>query len=247
MPDRISLPSTTTACLFDLDGVLTRTATVHAAAWKQAFDPLLAQQTEPQQPFDAVADYAAYVDGRPCEDGVRTFLASRGITLADGGPGDRPDARTVHVLAARKDAIFLRLLAEDGVYVYLESVRFVRAVRSAGLHRAVVSSSVHCAQILSAAGIGDLFEVRIDGIVAAREYLDGKPQPGTYLAAARALGVRAADAAVFEDALAGMDAGRSGGFGFVVGIDRADQAEALRAHGAGVVVTELSQLLEASA
>ncbi|MFI7194109.1 HAD-IA family hydrolase [Nocardia nova] len=247
MPDRISLPSTITACLFDLDGVLTRTATVHAAAWKQAFDPLLAQQTEPQRPFDAVADYDAYVDGRPREDGVRTFLASRRITLADGGPGDRPDARTVHVLAARKDAIFLRLLADDGVHVYLESVRFVRAVRAAGLHRAAVSSSVHCAQIVSAAGIRDLFEVRIDGIVAAREYLDGKPQPGTYLAAARALGVRAADAAVFEDALAGMDAGRSGGFGFVVGIDRADQAEALRAHGAGVVVTELSQLLEASA
>ncbi|MGA4790685.1 HAD family hydrolase [Nocardia sp. AB354] len=247
MPDRISLPSTITACLFDLDGVLTRTATVHAAAWKQAFDPLLAQQIEPQRPFDAVADYDAYVDGRPREDGVRSFLASRGITLADGGPGDRPDARTVHVLAARKDAIFLCLLAEDGVHVYPESVRFVRAVRAAGLHRAVVSSSVHCAQILSAAGIADLFEVRIDGIVAARDHLDGKPQPGTYLAAARALGVRAADAAVFEDALAGMDAGRSGGFGFVVGIDRADQAEALRAHGADVVVTELSQLLEASA
>ena len=244
MPDRISLPSTITACLFDLDGVLTRTATVHAAAWKQAFDPLLAQANEPQRPFDAVADYDAYVDGRPREDGVRTFLASRGIVLADGGPGDPSDARTVHALAARKDAFFLRLLAEDGVHAYPESVRFVRAVRAAGMHRAVVSSSVHCAQILSAAGIADLFEVRIDGIVAARDHLDGKPHPGTYLAAARALGVQAAAAAVFEDALAGMDAGRSGGFGFVVGVDRADQAEALRAHGADVVVTELSQLLE---
>ncbi|MGW1071905.1 HAD family hydrolase [Streptomyces sp. NPDC002537] len=244
----LGLPSGIRACLFDLDGVLTRTATVHAAAWKEMFDAFLRLRDGPDyRPFDAVADYDEYVDGMPRADGVRSFLASRGITLPEGGPDDPPERDTVQGLGTRKNAIVLQKIKEMGVEAYEGSVRYVHAVRSAGLRRAVVSSSANCHDVLVAAGIDDLFEVRVDGVVAAERGLPGKPHPDTFLAAARDLGVEPAQAAVFEDALAGMEAGRAGAFGLVVGVDRVGQAAALRSHGADVVVEDLGQLLGGSA
>jgi beta-phosphoglucomutase family hydrolase len=245
--ETLGLPAGIRACLFDLDGVLTPTALVHAAAWKQMFDAYLreraAQTGQPFEPFDAAADYERYVDGKPRYDGVRSFLASRGIELSEGTPADPAGAETVCGLGNRKDELVVDLLRR-GVEPYPGSVRYVRAVRDAGLHRAVVSASVHCAEVLEAAGIADLFEVRIDGIVAAERRLRGKPAPDTFLAAAEGLGVPPSAAAVFEDALAGVEAGRAGGFGFVVGVDRVGQAEALREHGADVVVSDLAELLQ---
>jgi beta-phosphoglucomutase family hydrolase len=243
----VGLPPVVVACLFDLDGVLTRTATVHFAAWKQMFDADLreraARSGEAFVPFEQ-PDYNAYVDGRPREDGVRGFLASRGITLPEGGPGDPDDAETVAALAGRKNDLVLRLFREQGVEVYPGSVRYVRAVRDAGLHRAVVSSSANCHEILVAARIDDLFEVVVDGLVARRLGLRGKPAPDTFLEGARELGVDPGRAAVFEDALAGVEAGRAGGFAHVVGVDRVGQAEELLRHGADIVVSDLAELLE---
>jgi beta-phosphoglucomutase family hydrolase len=243
----LGLPDGVRACLFDLDGVLTETAKVHARAWKQMFDEYLrgraAQRGEPFVPFDEVSDYDRYVDGKPRYDGVRSFLAERGITLPDGTPGDPPDVETVSGLGNRKNEIVQRLIHEDGVEAYEGSVRYVRAVKEAGLRCAVVSSSTNCREVLHAAGIEDLFEARIDGEVAEREHLRGKPAPDTFLAGARALGVARENACVFEDALAGVEAGRAGGFGCVIGVDRVGQAEQLRQHGATVVVSDLSELL----
>jgi beta-phosphoglucomutase family hydrolase len=242
----LGLPDAVRGCLFDLDGVLTQTATVHAAAWKEMFDAFLrrhaGQAKTVLMPFDPVADYDAYVDGKPRADGTRSFLKSRGIRLAEGTPDDAGDKDTVGGLGARKNAIVLRMIRRDGVRAYRGSVRYVRAVRDAGLARAVVSSSANCGDVLLAAGIEDLFDARIDGVVAARDHLRGKPAPDTFLAGARALGVGPLQAAVFEDALAGVEAGRAGGFGLVVGVDRVGQADALREHGADVVVTDLSEL-----
>lgn len=244
----LGLPDHVRTCLFDLDGVLTRTAKVHAAAWKEMFDDYLRRRAEregvPFEPFDAVHDYDEYVDGRPREDGVRTFLASRGIRLPEGAPDDGPDRETVNGLGTRKNALVLRKIREEGVEAYEGSVAYVSAARDAGLGRAVVSSSANCRDVLAAAGIEDLFEERIDGIVAREQRLRGKPQPDTYLAAARALGAEPGAAAVFEDALAGVAAGRAGGFGLVVGIDRTGQAAELRRHGADIVVNDLAELLE---
>ncbi|MCW2969654.1 MAG: putative hydrolase [Solirubrobacterales bacterium] len=245
----LGLPAGVTACLFDLDGVLTQTAKVHAAAWKQVFDDYLRRRAaangEAFVAFDPVRDYDEYVDGRPRYDGVRSFLASRGIELPDGGPDDPPDAETVHGLGNRKNEIVLKLIREHGVEPYEGSVRYVQAARAAGLRRAVVSSSTNCRDVLTAAGIKDLFEEIVDGVVAEREHLHGKPAPDTFLAGARALQVEPAQAAVFEDALAGVEAGRAGRFGFVVGVDRVGQATELRAHGADVVVDDLAELLDA--
>jgi beta-phosphoglucomutase family hydrolase len=242
----LGLPDGVRACLFDLDGVLTQTAKVHAAAWKEMFDAYLkaraAASGEPFVPFDG-DDYAEYVDGKPREDGVRSFLASRGIELQPGSPDDPPERETVAGLGYRKNEIVLRLIRERGVQAYDGSVRYVNAAREAGLRRAVVSSSTNCRDVLRAASIEDLFEARIDGVVAEREHLRGKPAPDTFLAGARALGVSAPEAAVFEDALAGVAAGRAGGFGFVVGVDRVGQADELREHGASVVVNDLADLL----
>jgi beta-phosphoglucomutase family hydrolase len=244
---KLGLPDSIQACLFDLDGVLTQTAKVHAAAWTQTFDAYLSDRAartgEAFRPFDEVTDYDEYVDGKPRYDGVRSFLASRGIELPEGTSDDPATAETVRGLGNRKNELVLRLIHEQGVEAYEGSVRYVRAARDAGLRRAVVSSSANCRDVLEAAGIADLFEAHIDGVVAEQEHLRGKPAPDTFLAGARALGVEPAAATVFEDALAGVAAGRAGGFGFVVGVDRVGQADALRAHGADVVVSDLSDLV----
>jgi beta-phosphoglucomutase family hydrolase len=244
---RLGLPDSIQACLFDLDGVLTMTAKVHAAAWKQAFDPYLRDRTartgETFRPFDEIMDYDEYVDGKPRYDGVRSFLASRGIELPEGSPDDPPTTETVSGLGNRKNELVLQLIHDQGVEAYEGSVRYVQAARDAGLRRAVVSSSANCREVLEAAGIVELFEARIDGVVAEQEHLRGKPAPDTFLAGARALGVEPAAASVFEDALAGVAAGRAGRFGFVVGVDRVGQADALMAHGADVVVSDLSDLI----
>ena len=242
MADKPRLPDAIRACLFDMDGVLTETATVHAKAWKEMFDAFLATQ-EGQAPFDARADYDEYVDGKPRYDGVRSFLASRGIQLPEGQPDDPPDAETVHGLGNRKNELVQQLIRTDGVHSYDSSVRFVRDARDAGLRTAVVSSSANTREILKAAGIDELFETVVDGHDVADRGLKGKPAPDTFLAAAKALDVEPAAAAVFEDALAGVEAGRAGSFGYVVGVDRAGQAEALRAHGADAVVEDLAELL----
>ncbi len=245
----LGLPAGVTACLFDLDGVLTQTAKVHAAAWKQTFDDYLrrraADRGEHFVPFDPVDDYDQYVDGKPRYDGVRSFLTSRGIELPQGTPADPPDAETVDGLGNRKNEMVLALIHDHGVEPYEGSVRYVHAARDAGMRRAVVSSSTNTRDVLAAAGIEDLFEQIVDGVVAEQQHLHGKPAPDTYLAGARALAVRPDQAAVFEDALAGVQAGRAGHFRFVVGVDRVGQAQALRDHGADVVVQDLAELLDA--
>ena len=246
----LGLPDGTHACLFDLDGVLTKTAVVHNAAWKEMFDAYLQERSrrtgEPFVPFDPGRDYDEYVDGKPRADGTRSFLASRGIELPEGSDDDPPSAETIHGLGTRKNEIVLRRIREDGVEAYESSVRYVRAARDAGLRRAVVSSSANCRDVLIAVGIEDLFEARVDGVVAGREHLRGKPAPDTFLAAARALGLGPQAAAVFEDALAGVEAGRAGRFRFVVGVDRTGQADALKKHGADIVVADLAELLDYS-
>jgi beta-phosphoglucomutase family hydrolase len=246
----LGLPDHVTACLFDLDGVLTPTALVHKAAWADTFDSYLRERAErtgqPFVPFDPGPDYHTYVDGRPRADGVRSFLASRGITLPEGAPGDPEDAETVHGIGNRKNTVLLRRLREQGVVPYPGSVAYLHAARRAGLRRAVVSASANCREVVAAAGIADLLEVRVDGVTARREGLRGKPHPDAFLAAARRLDVAPKQAAVFEDALAGVAAGRAGEFGFVVGVDRVGQAGALLRHGADIVVRDLAELLHGS-
>jgi beta-phosphoglucomutase family hydrolase len=243
----LGLPARVIACLFDLDGVLTQTARVHNAAWEETFNDFLRERArrtgEEFRPFDPGNDYNRYVDGRPRADGVRTFLASRGITLQEGSPGDPPTADTVHGVGNRKNEIVLRRIHTGGVQVYEGSVEYLKAAARAGLRRAVVSASANCKDVVAAAGIADLLEVGVDGIVAREEGLRGKPYPDTFLAAAQLLGVRPEQAAVFEDALAGVEAGRAGGFGYVVGVDRVGQAADLAAYGADVVVRDLSELM----
>ncbi|WP_330172359.1 HAD-IA family hydrolase [Streptomyces sp. NBC_01498] len=241
---KLGLPDRIRACLFDLDGVITRTAVVHAAAWKETFDVFLRERGDGEQfrPFDAVADYNRFVDGLPRADGVRAFLGSRDIRLPEGAPDDPPDRATVQGLGNRKNELLLKKIRTGGVEAYDGSLRYIRDVRAGGLRTAVVSSSTNCRDILRSIDAEGLFDVRVDGVVAAERGLPGKPDPAPFLAAARDLGVEASDAAVFEDALAGMEAGRSGHFGYVVGVDRVGQADALRAHGADTVVTDLADL-----
>jgi beta-phosphoglucomutase family hydrolase len=243
----LGLPDGIKACLFDMDGVVTRTAVVHAEAWKEMFDEFLrdwsANNGTEFVPFDSVKDYDEYVDGKPRLDGTQSFLESRSISLPAGSPSDPAGTHTVQGLSNRKNELVLKVLARDGVEVYEGSVRYLNAVRSAGLRTAIVSSSANTVQVLAAADISDLFDVRVDAQVAQERGLRGKPAPDTFLEAARMLGVPATEAVVFEDALAGVAAGHAGVFGFVVGVDRVGQADQLRAHGADVVVKDLADLL----
>jgi beta-phosphoglucomutase family hydrolase len=229
------------ACLFDLDGVLTKTASLHKAAWQETFDPILASAG--QAPFTDT-DYLQYVDGKRRSDGVRDFLASRGIQPPEGEPDDEPHAHTISGIGNRKHELLLRRLENDGVEVFAGSVAYLNAVRAAGLAVGVVTGSANAEAVLRAADLADLVEVRIDGVVARREGLRGKPAPDTFVAAAEALGIPPVQAAVFEDALSGVEAGRAGGFGLVVGVDRGGQGEALQQHGADIVVTDLAHLIE---
>jgi len=244
----LGLPEAIRGLLFDLDGVITQTAKVHGAAWKEMFDDYLrgrAERTgEEFVPFDARHDYDAYVDGKPRYDGVRSFLASRGIELPDGTPGDPPDAETVAGLGNRKNELVLDLIRRQGVDVYDGSVRYVEEARRRAIPMAVVSSSANAREVLSSVGLLDRFDDVVDGVVATRERLKGKPAPDTFVHGARRLGLEPAEAAVFEDAQAGVEAGRAGNFGFVVGVDRVGQAEELRARGADIVVEDLSELLD---
>ena len=241
-PGPLGLPDSVRVCLFDLDGVLTKTATVHMAAWKRTFDEFL-HAREPGTAEFSQLDYNRYVDGKPRADGVRDFLASRGITLPEGSPGDAADAATVSGIASRKNELVLAELAEHGVEVYPGSVDYLRAVKAAGHATAVVTASANGEQVIAAAGLADLIDVRVDGVVAKREGLKGKPAPDTFLAGARLLGVEPAAAVVFEDAISGVAAGRAGNFGYVVGVDRVGHADELAAQGADVVVSDLSELL----
>lgn len=243
----LGLPPGIVAGLFDLDGVLTGTASLHAAAWTRMFNDFLrdwAQRSDhPYQAFDA-SDYASYVDGRPRADGVRTFLASRGIVLPAGTPDDPPDRQTIAGLARRKNEMLQRLIREQGVPAYPGSVRYLVAAKAAGLRRAVVSASANAAEVIRSAGISGLVEIRVDGVVAVERGLRGKPEPDTFLAAADELGVTPEQACVFEDAIAGVQAGRAGGFGYVVGVDRTGHADDLLRHGASIVVSDLAELLD---
>ncbi|MFG2053896.1 HAD family hydrolase [Micromonospora sp. NPDC048930] len=247
----LGLPAHVTACLFDLDGVLTQTAKVHNAAWTETFNAFLKQRAaatgEPFRPYDPGPDYNRYVDGKPRADGVRSFLASRGITLPEGSPDDPPEMDTVNGVGNRKNVILLKRIHTDGVEVYAGSVRYLEAAVRAGLRRAVVSASANCAAVVQGAGLERFLEARVDGVLARERGLRGKPHPDTFLAGAELLGVPPEQAAVFEDALAGVEAGRAGRFGYVVGVDRVGQADDLRAHGADVVVTDLAELLTGAA
>jgi beta-phosphoglucomutase family hydrolase len=238
----LGLPEGVTACLFDMDGVVTNTAVVHAAAWKQMFDEFLRSQPG-QAPFDSLKDYDEYVDGKPRLEGTESFLESRHIDLPTGDPSDRPGAHTLWGLSNRKNELVLEVLKRDGVEVYPGSRRYIDAVRSAGLKTAIVSSSANTEAVLKAGGAADLFDARVDANVAKERGLHGKPAPDTFLEAARILGVDAANAAVYEDALVGVAAGHAGKFGLVVGVDRVGQADELRRHGADVVVKDLADLL----
>jgi beta-phosphoglucomutase family hydrolase len=240
-PDRFD------AVLFDLDGVLTSTARIHAACWKTMFDDFLrqraAERKEPFQSFDVATDYKPYVDGKLRYEGVKSFLASRNIALPEGTPEDLPTAETVCGLGNRKDELVKAKIDQGEVESYPGSVALVRWLREQDIRTAVVSSSNNCEQVLRATGILDLFEVRVDGLVASQLGLPGKPAPATFLEAARRLGVSPARAVVVEDAIAGVQAGRAGGFGLVVGVDRDGTGDALREEGANVVVTDLGELL----
>ncbi|SDO06997.1 haloacid dehalogenase superfamily, subfamily IA, variant 3 with third motif having DD or ED/beta-phosphoglucomutase family hydrolase [Klenkia soli] len=242
VPHVLGLPETIRGCLFDLDGVLTQTATVHQAAWKRTFDEFLRDRDPGAREFSD-EDYQRYVDGKPRADGVRDFLASRDVELPEGSADDGPDAQTVQGVATRKNDLVQAEIDEHGVTVYAGSVRYLRAVKDAGLPVAVVTASANGEKVIAAGGFADLVDARIDGVVTAREGYRGKPAPDTFLAGARALGLEPGEAAVFEDAQSGIAAGKAGHFGHVVGVDRVGQAEQLREHGADVVVTDLAELL----
>jgi beta-phosphoglucomutase family hydrolase len=246
----LGLPEDIRACLFDLDGVLTQTAKVHAAAWKEMFDEFLRRWADktssPFVPFDPAKDYDTYVDGKPRADGTSDFLASRGVHLPEGTDDDPPGTETVKGLGNAKNVLVLRKIHDEGVEAYEGSVRYLHRAKEAGLRRMVVSSSANCYDVLVAAGIVDLIEGRIDGVVAQQDHLRGKPAPDTFLAGAKLAGVDPAQAVVFEDALAGVEAGRAGHFGLVVGVDRVGQSAELKAHGADVVVLDLADLLDRS-
>jgi len=236
----IGLPDNVTTCLFDLDGVLTGTAKLHRAAWKETFDPLLAKRG--QEPFTE-ADYNNYVDGRPRFDGVRAFLKARDIDLPEGAPDAPPSDDTVQGVGNRKNERVQQIIAERGVNPYPGSVRYLEAAKKAGLKIGVVTSSANGKAVLDAGDLTKFVDARVDGVTIAEQKLNGKPAPDSFLAGAAALGTDPADAAVFEDALSGVQAGKAGNFGYVVGVDRVGQADKLREHGADLVVTDLDELL----
>jgi beta-phosphoglucomutase family hydrolase len=240
----LGLPAGVRACLFDLDGVLTDTASVHRAAWKAMFDDFLRDHSSPE--FDIDTDYNEYVDGKTRDDGVRSFLASRGIDLPDGSADDPPSDRTINGLANRKNELFHERLRSDGVAVFDGSRRYLQAVRDAGLPVAVVSSSANTREVLDISDLAQFVDCRVDGVTIRTEHLAGKPAPDSFLRAAQLLDVPADAAAVFEDAISGVQAGHAGHFGFVVGVDRVGHAKALRDNGADVVVTDLAELLDES-
>jgi beta-phosphoglucomutase family hydrolase len=243
----LGLPDAVRACLFDMDGVITKTATLHAAAWKEMFDEFLrrrADQTHTEFVPFSDADYDRYVDGKPRLDGTRSFLTSRGIDLPEGTPDDPAGADTIWGLSTRKNQLVLAKIAAGGVEVYPGSVSYVSSAKKNGFKTAIVSSSANTQQVLASAGLSDLFDVRVDAQYLDAHSLRGKPAPDSYLAAAKELGVSAGEAAVYEDALAGVEAGRAGNFGLVVGVDRVGQADQLRAHGADIVVKDLDELLD---
>lgn len=234
------------AAIFDLDGVVTRTARVHAVAWKRLFDEYLYRRAEmtgePIQPFDVEHDYRSFVDGKPRYDGVASFLASRSITLPRGDPTDPPEQETVCGLGNRKDEYFHEALQKEGVAVFGSTVRLIRKLRNRRIQTALVSSSRNARVVLASAGLIELFDVIIDGNDVSHLDLRGKPAPDLFLKAAQDLGVRSDRAIVFEDALSGVEAGRAGAFGLVVGVDRSDQAAALKKHGADIVVSDPADL-----
>ncbi|MCW2530224.1 MAG: superfamily hydrolase family/beta-phosphoglucomutase family hydrolase [Pseudonocardiales bacterium] len=240
----LGLPDGINVCLFDLDGVLTQTAKVHNAAWKEMFDAFLkARDGDDFTPFDPVTDYQEYVDGKPRQDGVRDFLKSRGITLPDGHPDDPPDAQTVYGLGNRKNVELLQKIATDGVEIYEGSLKYLKAAQAAGMRRIVVSSSANTEQVLEVTGLAQYIEGRIDGVTLREQGIKGKPAPDSYIAGAKLAGVEPAQAAVYEDAIAGVQSGRAGQFGYVIGVNRVDQAAALKAAGADIVVDDLADLL----
>jgi len=245
-PEVLIKPAETDAVVFDMDGVVTQTASIHAAAWKALFDAYLKQRSErtgePFRPFDVEADYLPYVDGKPRYDGVRDFLGSRGIELAWGSPSDSPESETVCGLGNRKNDYFLAQVREHGVQAFPTTVALIHELKAAGIHTAIISASKNTTAILEAAGVRDLFEAQVDGTVADELGLPGKPDPAVFLEAARRVGATPPRSVVVEDAEAGVEAGRRGGFGLVIGVDRADHAAALREHGADVVVRDLREV-----
>lgn len=244
----LGLPTGITVCLFDLDGVLTDTASVHSAAWKQTFDEFLeARDGAGFTPFTE-QDYESHVDGEPRADGVRDFLASRGIHLPEGHPDDPPDAPTVNGVGNRKNELLLGRIHTDGVRVYDGSRKYLQAARDAGLRRFVVSSSANTTDVLAVTGLDQYVEGQIDGNTLRDRRIKGKPAPDSFLAGAALAGVDPGAAAVFEDAVAGVQAGRSGRFGYVVGVNRLGEQHAadLERQGATVVVDDLARLLEIS-
>jgi beta-phosphoglucomutase family hydrolase len=242
-------PASFDAVLFDLDGVLTATAKVHDAAWKKTFDNYLkeraAKNNEPFKPFDPDEDYSKYVDGKPRYDGVKSFLESRGIHLPYGDPHDPPEKETICGIGNRKEELVIKTLKTEGVEVYQGSVAWVMHLRQAGIKTAVVSSSKNCLAVLKAGGIDGLFDVRVDGHVVEDQKLPGKPAPDTYLHAAALLKTTASRAVVVEDALSGVQSGRNGKFGLVIGVNRLgrEHAEDLRKNGADIVVNDLKEML----
>ena len=230
------------ALIFDLDGVVTQTATVHARAWKKMFDAYLLKKGKTDgkiyQPLDIKTDYPKYIDGIPRYDGVRNFLRSRDILLPEGNPADKPGYETVAALGNQKNEYFRQVLQTDGVAVYPDTIAFIKYYRQAGLQTAIISASKNCLDVLKAANIENLFDVRVDGVISAELYLKGKPDPAIFLEAARQLNISPQKSAIFEDARAGVQAGKAGNFALVVGVNRLDkdEAEALLQHGADIVI-----------
>jgi beta-phosphoglucomutase family hydrolase len=236
------------AVLLDLDGVITDTASIHAACWKQMFDEYLQKRAtqigEVFRPFDIATDYRLYVDGKPRYDGVRDFLTSRGMRLPQGSPDDPPQAETLDGLGNRKNDLVNKIIEDKGVEPYEGSVKLLLQLRRQGFKIAVVTSSQNCTAVLKSAKLDDFFDVQVDGNVIHMQHLAGKPAPDTYLMAAKLLGVEPTRAVVIEDALSGVEAGSAGNFGLVIGVARKGNADELRRHGAGLVVNDLSELVD---